>query len=138
MSTFSLLDHDADLSLEIYGRTLDELFENAVFALFSVMIERKAGTEDSGDLSKSIRVHGDGELLLSFLNEILYLWDTERIVVDKVSVELREGELEAKLLGRRFDPKKHEVKKEIKAATYHNFSIEKRKDGFVARVVFDV
>lgn len=138
VKSFTLLEHDADIALEIYGRTPSELFENATYALFSIMIERETVSEEKNFSVKEIEVRGDGELLISFLNELLYLWDTERLVVERVSVEIGDREVFAKLLGERFDPKKHRVKKEIKAATYHNFSIENRDDGLVAKVVFDV
>jgi len=38
---YRLLEHTADLKVEIFGRDLPELFANAAFMLFDVMVDLK-------------------------------------------------------------------------------------------------
>ena len=38
---FSIIDHEADIGLEIYGKSMEELFANAVDGLFSLIVEAK-------------------------------------------------------------------------------------------------
>ena len=46
--------------------------------------------------------------------------------------------LKSTVLGQNFNPYENKINMEIKAATYHNLKIEKKDDGFVAEVIFDV
>jgi len=72
VESFKVLDHDADVRLEVYGASREELFENAARAMLSLIIDpgkvRPA-------LEKRITVPGNGELLINFLNELLFVWD---------------------------------------------------------------
>ncbi|MCS7280751.1 MAG: archease [Desulfobacterota bacterium] len=136
MVRFSLFDHEADIGIEIYGSSQEEIFKNAAYALFSIMVE---GSEQKGyEVTKSIILEKNGELLISFLNELLYLWETERIIIGDLEVELEDNRLRATLFCRRFDPQIHTLKKEIKAATYHNFELKRLDEGYIARVILDV
>jgi SHS2 domain-containing protein len=44
----------------------------------------------------------------------------------------------AKLYGERFDPEKHEIKEQVKAATYHQISFQKSGDRWIIQAIFDV
>lgn len=46
--------------------------------------------------------------------------------------------LVAEVRGEKFDPRRHQVKIEIKTPTYHMFSIAKDDTGYKATVIFDV
>lgn len=138
MKKFSIFDHEADIGVEIYGDSMEELFRNAAHALFSLMVEEKENIKGGENLERQIEVKKNGELLISFLNELLFLWETQRMVLKDLLLEMESEGLKATLLGKKFDPEIHLVKKEIKAATYHNFEIKKTENGYVAKVVFDV
>ena len=38
MRTYTLIDHTADLGIRVFGKTLEELFINAGFALFDLLV----------------------------------------------------------------------------------------------------
>ena len=40
--------------------------------------------------------------------------------------------------GERYDENRHELRLEVKAATYHGLHLEERGDDLVARVIFDL
>ncbi len=137
MERFTFFDHEADIGVEVYGKSIEELFKNAALALFSIMIEEKEKRPE-GIERKEIEIEKDGEVLISFLNELLFLWETEGFFVTDLSMRIDEERLRATLFGKRFDPSSHVLKKEVKAATYHNFELKKKEDLFIARLVFDI
>lgn len=131
--------------MEIYGRTKRELFANAAEALFDVLIQHK----DTGH-GKSRRGRGRAEvrtvegtdpedLLINFLRELLYLFNGLGLVVKHATVvNCSNKKVTAQLTVEPYHPKKHRVRTEIKAVTYHGLSVQKTKSGWKARVIFDV
>ena len=81
-----------------------------------------------------VSAHDSESLLVSFLNEILFLGEVEGIGFDKFDLKLHEGALVGELHGA---PLMHQ-EKEIKAVTYHNLSIQKTQQGLRVNIVFDV
>jgi len=131
---YELLEHTADLAIRVYGPGLAELFANAAYAMLQQLVD----LERIGHaVERHIEVQGiDYEsLLVNWLNELLYLHDTHREVYSSVQVEeLSPVCLRAKVRGERTT----DARTIIKAATYHNLSIEAADNGYEATVVFDV
>jgi SHS2 domain-containing protein len=132
---FRLLDHEADIGLEIYGRDQAELFRHAGAALFSLITNADTVEER---LTRHITLNNGEELLVVFLNELLYLWDTEKFIPRTFSVVVEGGRFEADITGEIFDPGKHSVYKEVKAVTYHKFTIQQEGDLLKATVFLDI
>lgn len=128
----------ADLLVEATGGTLEEAFANAALAMFNAITPLE-GVEEA----EAFEVEAEGEdlpgLLFNFLDELLYMNDTELLVASSVDVELDLGRLRAtaECRGERFDPGKHVPGIAIKAVTFHMMSIEERGGGWAIRVVFD-
>ncbi len=132
---FRLLEHEADIGLEIYGRSQTELFSHAGAALFSLITEPDT---IEARFTRHITINNGEELLVVFLNELLYLWDTEKFIPRTFSVVMEGGKLEADITGETFDPGKHSVYKEVKAVTYHKFTIQQEGDLLKATVFLDI
>ena len=140
MSNYKFFDHTADIGVEVTGRTRKELFVNAAQALFDIMIENKTGLE-AVKQQKRITVEGTdvSDLLINFLREILYLFNGEALVIGKCEItKCGNKTLDARLLLEPYNKKKHVMKTEIKAVTYHGLSVERIKKGWRARMIFDV
>lgn len=130
----------ADIAYEIYGKNLDELFENAAFALF----------EETADLdkiepktSKKIDLEADDaeHLLYDFLSELLFLKDSESMIFKTVKVHVQKEDkmkLSATVKGEVINHDKHIVHNDIKAITLHMFKVEQTKNGYKAFVVVDI
>ena len=124
-----------DTGIVVYGSTYEDLFGNAASALFSVIFDmrrvRKAEVRafslDDGD-----------DALVVFLNELLYLWDTGRFIPKTARITKDGSTLRVALQGESFDPLRHAAAREIKAATYHGFSLKSSENGFEARVILDL
>jgi len=138
MKRYELLDHTADIGVIAFGRDLPEAFGNAAYAMFDILtdIDRIRET-DSFDLQVSASNIED--LLVAWLNELLYRYETERIAFSKFVIDdINDSDLRATVSGEKIAPDRHEIKTEIKSVTYHQLRVEKIDDGWRAQVIFDV
>lgn len=131
MQPFKVLDHDADIRIEVCGASRPELFENAAKGIIALLTD-PAGVRPA--VEKKITVKGNGELLINFLNELLFIWDVERFIPAEVSVYFVQDGVNAVLKGENFDETRHSIRLEMKAVTYHNFMTT--DDGGVYRATF--
>jgi SHS2 domain-containing protein len=135
MERYRILDHEADTGFEVYGGTMEELFRNGVYALFSLITDIEAVQPL---VEKRIKVSGNGELFINFLNDTLYLWDTTRFIPNTVSVHIDDQNAEGLFRGEFFNPARHTIRQEVKAVTYHKFRIIEEKGVLKATVIVDV
>jgi SHS2 domain-containing protein len=135
MDNYKIIDHEADVGFEIYGKTLEDLYKNAVEALFSLIVEPGKMKPEKG---KRINLKDDQGLLIVFLNELLYLWDTEGFIPKDLSLKIENKKLTGTVIGGIYDPSRDKIKTEVKAVTYHKFSIEEKNDILKATVIVDV
>lgn len=138
-------DLTSDVMIEVKGKDLKELFSNIAGALFSIICEIKYVKPAE---STEIEVEGTDEkdLLFNWLQELISRVDIEERffskfeILDISEVEAKDGEkkliLKARIWGEPFKPELSRTL--VKAVTYYNFDLKNTKDGFVARVAFDI
>jgi SHS2 domain-containing protein len=134
MKRFEEIPHTADWSFRAFGGDLNELFENAAHAIFTL---EGAGVGEGTEIAREIQVTGiDHEsLLVNWLSELLYLQESHREVYQHFHIEkLTPTELRAHIQGTPFQ----RLDKIIKAVTYHNLTIDQTANGWEAVVVVDV
>lgn len=132
---FTILEHEADIGIEIYGRNLSELFIHGGTALFSLITDPDT---IEAQCTRTILVDIEEGALVVFLNELLYLWDTEKFLPCSFSVIEKQEKFEVMMAGEIFDSVRHPVKKEIKAVTYHKFAIQHQGDLLKATIFLDI
>ncbi|MEW6556822.1 MAG: archease [Elusimicrobiota bacterium] len=134
---FETINHTADVGIVAYGKTLHELFENAASGMFSMIIPPDK-VKEKLLISISIDAHDLEELLITYLNELLYYYSTKKVLFKRFEIlELSETHLDARVSGEKIAD--HEILNDIKAATYHNLKIEKLADGtYKTPIIFDV
>ncbi|MGB9622877.1 MAG: archease, partial [Candidatus Bathyarchaeia archaeon] len=78
-------------------------------------------------------------LLYDFLDELLFIYDSELIVFSKIDVKIEENPLHliSECRGEHLDPSRHKSRIVIKAITFHQMKIEETPEGWRIRVVFD-
>ena len=135
---YKLFDHTADLGIEVSGPSLEDLYGRAAEALFSILSDRSAiGTKKT--LLRTFRGRGREDLLVNFLRGLLNLWNRDRFLVRSCKVlEITPQNLTVRLSGESYNPLTHRIKREIKAATYHQVSVVRNKRGWKGRFVLDV
>ncbi|MDO8535498.1 MAG: archease [Candidatus Omnitrophota bacterium] len=135
---YEQFSHTADIGVRVFGKTLKELFENAAFAMFDILADLEGITgEIIHDFELTAQTHE--ELLISWLDELLYNFYTKNIIFYKFDVtELSEDVVKAKAFGRSVSENRNRLKTEIKAATYYNLKIIKKDDYYEVEIIFDV
>jgi SHS2 domain-containing protein len=138
MSPYKILDHTADLRIEVKGKGIEGLFVSSAEALTDLLVDI-----DSVDRKYNIEIsaNGDnrGELLVDFLRELLFLFSVKGKIFSKFDIiKLSDKKITARCFGEDFDPKRHELKIEIKAITYHGLEITESNGVFWVSIIFDV
>ena len=137
MQPFTYFEHTADVGLAATGRDLPEAFANAARGLVNLLVD-PAGVRETTHRQVALVEEGPEELLVAWLNELLFLFDSEGFVpVSFTFAALSETALEATLGGERFDPARHRARSGVKAATYHEVTVE-CDDVCRLRVILDV
>lgn len=135
---YEQIPHTADLAAKIYGKTLEELFENAAFAMFDIssdLAKIEAHTSHTIDVSSP----DEEALLIAWLNELLFLsFSTGEIFKEITIVSLQKDHLTALVKGQSVKNQHNIFKVEIKAATHHDVKIQTTPTGHEVTVVFDV
>jgi SHS2 domain-containing protein len=135
---FEIIEHPADVGFVAYGRTLEELFENAALAMLTLACELD-GVEEK--VSRSVQATGsDNEALLySWLAEVLAAADAEQLVFRRADVTaVGNGRACGTLYGEPFDKTRHQAGTYLKAVTYHQLKVERTGEGWRAQVYLDV
>jgi SHS2 domain-containing protein len=135
---FEEIDATADLGIIAYGENLKNLFSNAAEGLMSLMADTESITE-SESISINITAKDREGLLVKWLNEIIFLKDTQGFLCKRFSINyLNNNNLKADIHGEIYDPERHQLLSGVKAATYHNLKIEKVRETWQVRIIFDV
>jgi len=134
---FEVIEHTADVGIAAYGSDLKEAFANAAYALFSLMVDLKQ-VGDTLYREVEITAENQEDLLVAWLNELIYLFEVESILFKRFSVdELTETRLKSRCYGQAIDLLRHKIKLGVKAATYHMLKVEK-DNGSRVQVLFDI
>jgi SHS2 domain-containing protein len=135
------IDHTADLRVVLSGQSVEALFAAAAEA-FTDAITPLSGVEPRRPEEISVAAPELDLLLVDFLSELLYRFDTKEWLTSRADVEIRRIDdswtLLAALHGERLDPPRHTVKVLVKAVTYHGLQIVQGPAGWTATVVFDI
>jgi SHS2 domain-containing protein len=127
------VEHTADWGLEVWAPDLAGLLEEAARGMFELM-GVVVSEEDRCHRELEITADDGEQLLVSFLEELLFLTESENIAVDAFLLKLVEDSLLARLEGGTIVSRE----KEIKAVTFHNLEIVETERGLGTRIIFDV
>lgn len=138
MTQYKTIEHTADIGIEVQGPDLPGLFINAARGLVDFIVDvREVGEKQTRKISLDAGIRE--ELLVKWLEEILYLFEVkDLIVVDFDIKKLENKKLEADVTCIPFSPKIQKPKHQIKAVTYHNLTIREERDRFSATIIFDI
>lgn len=135
---YELFDHTADLGLRIRAGDLNRLFEDAGRALFSAILANPESVRGVEEVTFHVEGTRYDDLLFDWLAELLFAFDTRRIVFGEFEVRVNPDGLSATARGQPIDPQRHHLDMEVKAITYHRLKVEQDADGWLAEVIVDV
>jgi len=135
---FEVTDHTADIGLTAYGKDLADLMANAAYGMLTLIVEPE--TVNSMVTGKiELEERDEVTLLVGWLNTLLYELDVNRLLFREFDLIISgETRLSAVCRGERLDLAKHRLKREVKAATYHNLDITRENGIYSARIIFDI
>ena len=136
---YQRIDTTADVGLISTGETLSQVFINMAKGFFSLITPLPRIRKR---VCQRVRIHNGSkeDLLIAWLNELIFIFDTQNLLFRYFDITtLEDGQLEAVCFGEPIDPQRHILKLEVKAATYHQASIQMDANGiWHARVILDV
>jgi SHS2 domain-containing protein len=135
-------EHGADVGIRGRGDTAARAFGEAARALFSLLSDDLTAIRLSVEERVACEADDLEELLVAFLNELLFLFDARRVVFARFDVRIEEGpgrfRLTAIAHGEPFDPSRHEFTVLPKGATFTALEVGKHDGEWVAQCVVDV
>jgi len=141
MGTYRFLEDVAiaDAAFQAEAESLEELFALCAQAAFEVMADTKTIEPKS---EEQVELAGESldELLFDWLAELIYLKDKNSMLFSRFDINIRKTNgytLKASIWGEPADQKKHRVRVDVKAVTYHLLEVKKEDDKWTARVILD-
>ncbi len=149
---FEIIDVSGDVGIRVEGRDPEEIFVNAAIGLYNLITEIEA-INPVKDITLDLKGDTIEELLISFLNELIFHFDAHGFIGKEIILESNIRDLggdnppetgnywlRGAVRGEEFDPLRHERRLLVKAATYHNLRfIKDPKSGlWKADIIFDI
>lgn len=133
---FKEIEHTADLALEVKTESIEHLFEDSARGMFFLMYGKRNKDKEKTKKVK-LKSFSFENLLIDFLNEIIYINETDDFILNDVRVDIKankNNKLQATLYGYKGNKKKTS----IKAATYHDLEIIEKDNAYQTKITFDV
>ena len=127
--SYRWVDHTAELELHVEAPSEEDVLQDAMRALAELL---DGGPGRPQTQRVRLQAPDRGALLVQWLEELVFLADTDRFVPEEADITLGEV-MEATVRGRIGDPRPL-----VKAVTYHGLEFEPFGDGWHAKVVLDV
>jgi SHS2 domain-containing protein len=137
MAQYEYLDHTADIAIRAWGESPAAALAAMTEGLLALIYE---GRPVASRETRCVSAGGDApdERIVNYFNELLFLIEGERWLPRGVEdIAAGPDRIEALLSGEPFDPARHALAGEIKAATYHDFSLREAEGRWELRMVFD-
>ncbi|RLE38841.1 archease [Candidatus Woesearchaeota archaeon] len=138
---YKYLEHEADIGILAMGDTLEEAFQEGAKAMFGVMVELDT-VETLQEINISCEADDIPSLYVEWLNKLVSEKDIKDMFFKefKVSIKYKNKKyyLRAKAYGETIDQDKHDIKEEVKAATYYGLKYEEKSGKHILQCVVDV
>jgi len=135
---YEVLPHTADIGITAWGKDMAEVFVNTARGMFNIITDIDQIKQDI-EIPVSVTASDRESLLVNWLNELNFITQTRFLLFSDFKIEnMTDTSLKAIALGEKINPGKHNLKREIKAVTYHHLKIEKTRKGWQVQVIFDI
>jgi SHS2 domain-containing protein len=135
---YEFFEVEADVGVRAWGERVEDAFAQAALGTLALVVDP---AEVSVRERREVRAQGDTDeaLLVSWINECLYVHEIEGFVVHAVEVDaFGGGMIHGVLSGEEFDRERHRPGTIVKAATFHGVRVERGADRVEISVVVDV
>jgi SHS2 domain-containing protein len=133
------VEHTADAAIEAEGATLEECFARAAAGMFATFVRPGSEAGEDRVLDVDVAADGLGELLLTWLEELLYRAEVGSLALHTFEVtEVAVGRVRGRVRGRPLDGGELLTGPTIKAVTRHGLAVRRAGGRWRAHVIFDV
>lgn len=135
---FEYFEVTADVGIRAWGPDARAAFCQCALGVFNLMVSLP---EVEAREAREVRASGEGyePLLVNWINELLYLHDTEGFLARRVEIPAFDASgLRSLLHGEPLDPARHHPGLLVKAATFHQLAVTEEAGRFVVRLIVDV
>ncbi len=146
---YKTFPHKADIGIRGIGKTITESFSEIAKCLFLVQTDIKK-IKSLKKVKIKVKAKNIEELLIEFLNSLLLKSTTKEMFFSQFKIKIikptlklqKDFILECEAMGEKINPKKHELKLEVKACTYSELKVYEFKKGkdkkWISQCVVDV
>jgi SHS2 domain-containing protein len=135
---YEIFEHTADLGLRVRAPDLASLFADAGRGLTSMIAANLDSIEPVREVPLRVSGNRRDDLLFDWLSEILYLFESEHLLLRQFEVQFDDNGLSATARGEPLDEIRHQLEHEVKAITYHGLKVEQTPEGWLAEVIVDI
>jgi len=136
---YEVFEHTADLGLRVRAENVSQLFAEAGRGLFSVLVSDPASVRPTTQCIIELSAEDYEYLLFDWLNELLFLFETQHLLLVEFDVRVGAGHLNAVCRGEPVDRELHHLDHEVKAITYHGLTCQQQPSGdWLAEVIVDI
>ncbi len=135
---YRTLNRSSELAVKVFGKTQGELLANSAFALFDIMTDvEKVQVQEH--LTLEVEGTDRDDLMVNWMRELLYLYQGSGYVLREFQPrEVKENYVRAEVSGEKFDPDRHEIRREIRSVLYDQSRMVKTGDQWTAQVILEL
>ncbi len=135
---FELFEHTADLGLRVSAGSLEELLTEAARGLLAMLVANPDAVRPVQEKRIELPAEDSSYLLFDWLSEVLYAFETDRLLLSAFEMHLDKNQLSAICRGEPMDATRHQMEHEVKAITYHGLKVDQTETGWRAEVIVDI
>jgi len=139
---FEFLEHISDIYVKGHGKDLKQALVNCARGLTAVLVRNPEMIRQSQSRSVKIRAKHLQELIYLWLEEFIFLFDSEGFLFKRFNGKIRRDHttylLTGILKGEKFDPRRHRPGIHIKGVTYHDLTVKISRNRTTITVLLDI
>jgi SHS2 domain-containing protein len=135
---YELFEHTADLGLRVRADSLEALFVDAARGLLAMLVADPKTVRPLMTKTISLSADEPAYLLFDWLSELLYAFETDKLLLADIELKIEGNNLAAICHGEAMDENRHRMEHEVKAVTYHHLRLEETGAGWLAEVIVDI
>src|SRR5206468_10602493 len=106
---YELFEHTADLGLRVEAAMLEELLAEAARGLLAMLVANPEAVRPLQTRVVKLAAEEPAYLLFDWLNELLYAFETDKLLLSAFDIKLNNGQLAATCRGELMDSGRHQM-----------------------------
>lgn len=135
---YEYFEHTADVGIHVEAADWPSLLADAGRGLFGLIVSDVSAIRPLQSLHLHVPGNEPEYLLFDWLTELLYLFESRRLLLCEFDVRMTADGVESEVRGEPFEPSRHLPSHEVKAVTYHELRATQTAQGWEADVIVDI